>query len=202
MATVTEKKRAGQSFVLPHPKDVELTSGLPTLVCGIVTDLIWCTGESAPKSAESYLELLSLPRQLQPWLTALDADAAGKQKDTLYKGLYKCVSVLVANPVHYGDHLAREFSILTLRSCAASSSWRQYVKVKNHLLHVPNLVHARMYAMIIYPFFFLGRFMLAEPTYPVLLRTCPSNYLLLFDVQLLFIRKSRLFVWLSMVQCL
>lgn len=133
VTTVAEKKRVVQSFELPHPQDVELTSGLPTLVCGIVTDLIWCTGESAPTSAGSYLELLSLPLQLQPWLTALDADAAGRQKDTLYKGLYKCVSVLVANPVRYGDRLVREFSILTLRSCAASSSRKQYVKVKNPL---------------------------------------------------------------------
>lgn len=41
--TVTEKKKkkqAGPNYVLPHPQDVELTLGLPTLVSGIVTDLI------------------------------------------------------------------------------------------------------------------------------------------------------------------
>lgn len=131
--TVTEKK---QSSVLPHPQDVELTSGLPALVSGIVTDLIWCTGESGPTSAESFDELLSLPRQLEPWLMALDADTSGKQKDTLYKGLYKCVSVLVANPAHYGAHLVREFSMLLLQYCAVSSSWKLYFKVQKRLLHV------------------------------------------------------------------
>lgn len=126
---VAEKRRTLQGSVLPRPQDVELTSGLPTLVCGIVTDLIWCTGESAPTFSESYHELLSLPRELEPWLMALDADAARKQKDTLYKGLYKCVSVLVANPAYYGDQLAREFSMLTLQNCAASSLCKQYSKV-------------------------------------------------------------------------
>jgi len=155
-ATVTEKKRTGQSSVLPHPQDVELTPGLATLVSGIVTDLIWCTGESAPTFAESYHELLSLPPQLEPWLMTLDADTAGKQKDTLYKGLYKCVSVLVANPAHYGDHLLREFSMLTLKYCAASSSWKQYFKVKKRLLHV------HIHVMIIHTFFFSRRLMLTR----------------------------------------
>jgi hypothetical protein len=129
VAMVAEKKRTLLGSILPRPQDVELTSGLPTLVSGIVTDLIWCTGESAPTSPESYHELLSLPRQLEPWLMALDADGAGKQNDTLYKGLYKCVSVLVANPAHYGAQLVREFSMLTLQNCAASSLSKQYFKV-------------------------------------------------------------------------
>lgn len=134
--TVTEKKKkqAGPNYVLPHPQDVELTLGLPTLVSGIVTDLIWCTGESAPTSVESYHELLALPGQLEPWLAVLDASAAVKQKDTLYKGLYKCVSILVTNPNRYGVQLVREFSMLTLQICAASSLWKQYVKVQKHFL--------------------------------------------------------------------
>lgn len=135
--TVTEKKKkqAGPNYVLPHPQDVELTLGLPTLVSGIVTDLIWCTGESAPTSVESYHELLALPGQLEPWLAVLDASAAVKQKDTLYKGLYKCVSILVTNPNRYGVQLVREFSMLTLQICAASSLWKQYVKVACKLSH-------------------------------------------------------------------
>ncbi|KAG0632141.1 hypothetical protein M758_1G307400 [Ceratodon purpureus] len=133
VTVVAEKKRNPQGSVLPRPQDVELTSGLPALVSGIVTDLIWCTGESAPTSPECYHELLLLPRQLEPWLMALDADAAGKQKDTLYKGLYKCVSVLVANPTHYGAQLVREFSMLALQSCLSSSLRKQYVKVAYRL---------------------------------------------------------------------
>lgn len=163
VVTATEKMTTGKISVLPHPQDVDLTPGLPTLVSGIVTDLIWCTGEYAPTSAESYQELLSLPRQLEPWLMTLDADAAGKQKDTLYKGLYKCVSVLVANPAHYGAHLVREFSILTLQYCAASSSWKQYVKVNKRLLHVDTHVQ------FIHRLFFPRRIMLSKPTFPVVL---------------------------------
>ena len=143
---VSDGKRTLQSSVFPRPQDVELASGLATLVSGIVTDLIWCTGESAPTSSESYHELLPLPRQLEPWLMALDADAAGKQKETLYKGLYKCVSVLVANPAHYGAQLVREFSMLTLQSCAASSLRKQYFKVMIYL-------HVNTYVMGIHPVF-------------------------------------------------
>jgi len=129
---MVDKKRT----VLPSLQDVEMTSGLPTLVSATVTDLIWCTGESALTSPESYQDLLSLPRQHEPWLLALEADAAGKQKDTLCRGLYKCASVLLANPAHFGAQLVREFAKLTLRSCAGSSLSKQYFKVSSCLYSV------------------------------------------------------------------
>lgn len=125
----TSKKKNLQNYVLPPPEQVEVTSGLPTLVAGIVVDLIWCTGENGPSSPEIFHALLLLPQRLEPWLGILDASVAEKQGDSLFRGLYKCASVVVANPSLYGAELVQRFSMLTIQHCASSTLWEQYAKV-------------------------------------------------------------------------
>ena len=128
-SVATSKKKNLQNYFLPPPDQVEVTSGLPTLVAGIVIDLIWCTGANGPSSPEIFHALLLLPQQLEPWLGILDGGVAEKQGDTLFRGLYKCASVVVANPALYGAELVQRFSMLTIQHCASSTLSEQYAKV-------------------------------------------------------------------------
>ena len=129
MAAIADKRRTPKSQGLPLPQHVEMATGLPTLVAGITIDVIWCTGESGPTSSENYQSLLPLPQQLEPWLQMLDRGAAEKQRDTLFRALYKCALILAAKPEQYGSELVQKFCLLTLEHCVSSSIWRQYPKV-------------------------------------------------------------------------
>eukprot|EP01018_Ginkgo_biloba_P008970 Gb_36848 [translate_table: standard] len=44
------------------------STGLVVLVVGLVTDLVICTGESKPRDADAFSEVVSLVEQLEPWL--------------------------------------------------------------------------------------------------------------------------------------
>lgn len=129
VAAIADKRKSPQYLGLPLPQHLQMAAGLPTLVAGITIDVIWCTGESGPASSESYQALLPLPQQLEPWLQMLDRGAAEKQRDTLFRALYKCALILAGKPGQYGPELVQEFCLLTLQHCVYSSLWRQYPKV-------------------------------------------------------------------------
>ncbi|BFI30035.1 separase [Marchantia polymorpha subsp. ruderalis] len=131
----TKKKAAAEDLspeeneILGSPPLGDHVVGLPTLVVSAVIDLIWCTAEAATDSTNCFEKLLSLPEQLVPWISLLDAGNAVKQRDALFRALYKCTLVVIAQPTRFGTKLLQELCKLTLGYCASSTQRDQYAKV-------------------------------------------------------------------------
>ncbi|KAG6557376.1 hypothetical protein Mapa_001306 [Marchantia paleacea] len=131
----TKKKAAAEDFsseeneILGSPPLGDEAVGLPPLIVSAVIDLIWCTAEAATDSTCCFEKLLSLPEQLVPWISLLDAGNAVKQRDALFRALYKCTLVVVAQPTRFGTKLVQQLCKLTLGYCASSTQRDQYAKV-------------------------------------------------------------------------
>ncbi|KAL2635365.1 hypothetical protein R1flu_006844 [Riccia fluitans] len=127
--TETETRSSEEFEVLCPPKVGGEADGLPALIVAAVIDLIWCSAEDARGSLRCFERIAHLPEELAPWISLLDAGSAAKQRDALFRALYKCTLVVVAQPTQFGANLIKMLCKITLDLCISSCQSNQYSKV-------------------------------------------------------------------------
>ncbi|KAL3692477.1 hypothetical protein R1sor_006128 [Riccia sorocarpa] len=127
--TEAEIRCSEEYEVLGPPRDAGEADGLPALIVAAAIDLIWCTAEDAKGTLCCFERIVRLPEELAPWISLLDAGNAAKQRDALFRALYKCTLVVVAEPSGFGTSLIETLCKITLDLCTSSCQCNQYAKV-------------------------------------------------------------------------